>query len=341
MSDGFMGMMITLKKRMMCIDEDDTNKYQYLMFGHYDGMDISCTNQWYRLRPKGVEDNGGNVDIKDCFWDKYTLKLYFPEENVCNELEKEGFSYGLWKKIGYYYDNNLECKEILGQYPFISVVMVNLSEECVGTETDLMNKMKCVIQKAVSEAGNKLEDIHCVIMPSIGYADFVLLFLSNQLKKVIHVLDSLRKERVWQKERAYAMLSNSYAVSGFARAGVDRLGQENCLDDAKLSIRVNLRDGVSASQFRKFFDAEIGKIMSETDIKDINGHRELYQMFGNSDCLVLSDMPFDFFIPLYYDNKLLNPGHELFRRYIQHMRSSIRVGIDSEENAQTEYTASN
>ena len=59
-SEEFMGMMITLKRRMMCIDRDDTDDYQYLMFGHYDGMDIYCTSQWYQLRPKGVENNGGN-----------------------------------------------------------------------------------------------------------------------------------------------------------------------------------------------------------------------------------------------------------------------------------------
>ena len=90
-SKDFVGMLITLKKRMMCINVDDTNDYQYLMFGHYDGMDIHCTNQWYQLRPKGVEKYGGNVDISDSLWDKYTLKLYFPPKKYCEELERKGF----------------------------------------------------------------------------------------------------------------------------------------------------------------------------------------------------------------------------------------------------------
>ena len=35
----FTGMMIILKKRLMCLNQDDTDDYRYLMFGHYDGMD--------------------------------------------------------------------------------------------------------------------------------------------------------------------------------------------------------------------------------------------------------------------------------------------------------------
>ena len=77
-TDGFNGMLITLKKRISCISQDDTRDYQYMMFGHYDGMDIHCTREWYQLRPKGVCERAGNIIIGDTLQDKYTLKLYMP-----------------------------------------------------------------------------------------------------------------------------------------------------------------------------------------------------------------------------------------------------------------------
>lgn len=330
----FTGMMLTLKKRMGCIKEDDINDYQYLMFGHYDGMDLVCTNQWYCLRPKGVEVNGGNVDINDSFLDKYTLKLYFPSQKQCEKLEKEGFSYEIWKMLGNYRKKGTgkgQCEDLLEQFPFISVAMINLSKKCVEKENDLLAKMQTVIIDAVRQNGVNMADIHCAIMPSIGYADFVLLFLSNHLKKVIGLLDCLKNAFVMDHGKAYAVLSNSYAISGFAKEGLRGLQDKKNLKDVKLSIRVNLRDWISAFQFKKFFEKEIGKILQIKGESDKKNPYELYQLLGNSDCLILSDMPFDFFVPLFYDKNLLNPAHELFQTYIQHTRSSIRIEIDTRE----------
>ena len=331
MEEKFTGMMITLKKRMVCTNHDDTAEFQYLMFGHYDGADIACTDQWYQLRPKGVADRGGNVDIGDSFWDKYTIKLYFPESQCCQSLEKDGFAYNIWEKLGYYDEYQMECEKVLNRYPFLSIAMINLSEKCVCSESDLTLKMQKAVTNAAKQTGVDLSQIHCAIMPSIGYADFVLLFLSDDLKKVISVLDNLKKASVNDGGKVYAMLSNSYAISGFAKAGLENLHNLKGLEDVRLSIRVNLRDGISASQFKSFFDQELKKVCGGSGKEDKEEMFDLYQVFGNSDCLILSDMPFDFFIPLFYDKKLLNPAHELFCYYIQHTRSSVRVKIELEE----------
>lgn len=353
-SDQFIGMLITLKKRMMCISEDDTNNYRYLMFGHYDGMDIHCTNQWYQLRPRGVENYGGNVDISDSLWDKYTLKVYFPQRNYCERLEAEGFGYDIWEKLGWFEENREYCNDILKRFPFVSVAMINLSQKFVK-KNDFVNKLMESIVDAVKKSVKKskkeskeewmseLKSIHCAIMPSVGYADFVLLFLSDNLTKVITVLDYLRQVTFEEGKNHYAMLSNSYAISGFAKVGLEglqELKKKGCLNDVNLSIRVNLRDGVSAAQFKKFFDDQIAEILrgDALQVRSQEGNprqeilktHDLYQVFGNSDCLILSEMSFDFFIPLFYDAKLLNPAHELFRYYIRHTRSSIRVKITAE-----------
>lgn len=330
MQDEFTGMMVILKKRLTCLDQNDTDAYRYLMFGHYDGMDIVCTNQWYQMRPQGVAERQGVVVVDDYFLDKYTLKLYFPNRKYCSILKSKGFFYDLWRELGNIHQNAEKSNKILVQYPFISVAMINLSVECVRSEKNLLDKMQDAVVRAAEQKGISLRDIHCAVMPSIGYADFVLLFLSENLKPVITVLSSLRKERVMDDGKTYAMLSNCYAISGFAKVGLQKF--LNCLDsdDTKLSIRVNLRDGVTASQFKNFFDSKLNESLQGS--QNIAKEHLLYQVLGNSDCLMFSDKPFQNFISLFYDDKLFNPGHELFREYIQNMRSSIRLEIcDSEE----------
>lgn len=333
MDDQFLGMMITLKKRMVCMNGDDINNARYLMFGHYDDVEITCINQWYLLRPRGVELVGGNVEIEDAYWDKYTFKLYFPRQDKRSGLIDHGFSYDIWEKLGFYKNYAEECERFLEKYPFISIAMVNLSERGITKEEDSLEEMQNIVSNAAKRAAVDLNDIHCAIMPSIGYADFVLLFLSDNLKKVIKMLDCLRETSIDHSGKSYAALSNSYAISGFAEAGLKNLHTLNGLEDVKLSIRVNLRDGVSSSQFKKFFDGELEKVLHNKENE--KGSLDMYQVFGNSDCLILSDMPFDFFIPLFYHANLLNPEHELFQSYIQHTRSSIRVMIDSAETLKT------
>jgi len=325
-TDGFNGMLITLKKRISCISQDDTRDYQYMMFGHYDGMDIHCTREWYQLRPKGVCERAGNIIIGDTFQDKYTLKLYMPEPEVREYLEKQGFAYNIWEQMGYR-DSNDSCVELLKRYPFISVSVINLSKQFVAGREKLLDKITASIKDAADKRAIPVEEVHCAVMPSIGYADFTLLFLSDNPQKVIDILDILRETQVIEGDRNYPVLSNSYAITGFAKEGLQNL-DKLILDNVKLSIRVNLREGVSAGQFQKYFDAELEKICIAQNPGKIEKQSELYQMFGNSDCLILSDMPFGLFIPLFYDSKLFNPGNERFPEYIRNLCSSIRVGVE-------------
>ena len=175
-TDGFNGMLITLKKRISCISQDDTRDYQYMMFGHYDGMDIHCTREWYQLRPKGVCERAGNIIIGDTFQDKYTLKLYMPEPEVRECLEKQGFAYNIWEQMGYR-DSNDSCVELLKRYPFISVSVINLSKQFVAGREKLLDKITASIKDAADKRAIPVEEVHCAVMPSIGYADFTLLFL--------------------------------------------------------------------------------------------------------------------------------------------------------------------
>lgn len=320
--DNFKGMIITLKKRMSYWGNNPPDDYQFTMFGYYDSMDICGIDSWYQLRPRGVYENGGVVNIDDEFHDKYTLKMYFPNRKLCSRLNQKGFNYREWEEIsqGNTGGNKKDISSILTNNPFVSVAVIQMHQNNKENGKDPIGLIAGKISKFEKKRGKSLSEIHCAVFPTIGYADFVVLFLSDNPEKALEVIDFLRKE----KTETGILLSSSYVITGFAKEGLAII-KDLQLDSIELSVRVNLREGVSANAFRHYFDSQIRETKKEYEEKKANCKTEVYQMFGNSDCLVLSDMPFDFFIPLYFDNKLLNPGHELFQKYICNIRSSLRT----------------
>ena len=93
----FKGMILTLKKRMSCTCQDDTNLCHFLMFGHYDGIDIHRIEKWYHMRPGADAIKAGAINIQDHFQDKYTIKMYFPKKTIREKWEEKGFCYRLWE----------------------------------------------------------------------------------------------------------------------------------------------------------------------------------------------------------------------------------------------------
>lgn len=320
----FSGMIIILKKRMSNVVEDDTKQCKFMTLGHYDGMDLLSISEWYKLLPKEVDVISGHVDLKDQFLDKYILRALSPEPGIRKELEEKGFSYALWEEMGKSEKTKHKDKEVLTQYPFVCLSVINLTKEYLWQHNNIVSDLGTRIKNlAISNGIKDLKEIHCAILPSLGYSDYILLFLSERPDSVMKILDELRTEQ----EKKMPILSNCYTLIGFANEG--RLkSQHEFGANTKLSIRVNLRPGISAKMFKKYFDEKICEAMD--GIREWKGKSisDLYQMFGNSDCLILSEMPFEFFIPLYYDSNLLNPSHELFRTYICGIRSSVRVGIN-------------
>lgn len=312
----FKGMILTLKKRMSCTCQDDTNLCHFLMFGHYDGIDIHRIEKWYHMRPGADAIKAGAINIQDHFQDKYTIKMYFPKKTIREKWEEKGFCYRLWESADL---NQLENTPLLEQCPFIAVAVLNLNKEYVKSSTDHFADIAGRIYETLSH--DQYQNVHCALFPSIGYSDYVCLFLSDNPGKIADLLDKLKKEMVSREadERNRPLLSNFYAITGFSKAGLSCLGS---LQGITLSIRVNLREGVSAGDFKAFFLNEAAKELSVCKDK-----LDSYHMFGNSDCLVISDMPFDKFIPLYFDSNLLNPGNRLFKDCITSIKSSICVKI--------------
>lgn len=326
----FKGMILTLKKRMNCTQKDDTGESDFLMFGHYDGLTLHCIDKWYHMRPGADTIKAGTINVKDTFQDKYTIKMYFPKKRFREKLDKRGFCYQFWEKDGF---NRTTDNSILKECPFISVAVLNLNKEYVRNNKNYFSDIADRLSKILED--ERFSKVYCALFPSIGYSDYVCLFLTDNPGKTVTLLDKLKMETFLrkarekeQKDQFFPMLSNFYVITGFAKIGLQNIGM---LSDITLSIRVNLCEGVSVWDFRNYFLKEAVNEFAISEDK-----LSSYHMFGSSDCLIIPDMSFNKFIPLYFDSKLLNPGNKLFKDYISSISSSLCVKVQDQITSEKE-----
>lgn len=168
-----------------------------------------------------------------------------------------------------------------------------------------------------------MEELHCAVFPSVGYSDFIIVFMTDNLKKASDIIASIRGA---QSEQKHEVFSNCYSVSGldkncfFNEDWLKNLPDQN---DSRITMRINLREGISAYEF-------IYKLSAE-----LNGNKELqrelknsyYTTFGYSDCFILTAKPMNFYLKLYAEKQPFNPDSSFFQNYITSIRTSI--GIDN------------
>lgn len=323
--DKFIGMLITLRKCRSGIIQNSDEKHRYRMFGYYDSMDIYCTNLWHQSRLEEVCKKKNNVIEKSDFLDQGVLELYMPEPKVRKCLLKKGFAYDLWEEIGYR-DSNDSYIELLKRYPFVSIFGINLSKQYVDKKINILSKITQIIQKMEREGYVCLQEIHCAVMLSMGYEDLVLLFFSDNPQKVVIVLDILRKAQDYEEDESYPMISNSYIITGFFRGGVRSLTMFPIVN-TKLSISVKLHKGITKNCFHKHFKSTLKAICDIENIDKLEEQIDACQVFGDTDCLILYDIPFTPFILLLDDSKNLSLRDCMFSRHIENVYSFIGLEI--------------
>ncbi len=326
----FEGILFTLKKRMQNPSEDDTDRYGYLTFGYYDGLDIKCIHRWFDYRPKGLIDYGLALDIKDEFIDLYTIKALFPK-NV-SALEEQGF----------FYMPVLKGEKI--NYPFVTMSLLNLSEQSVDRYRgyEALNEAVYHYVKAVLEEEGG-SGIKCAVFPSIGYSDYIMLCFAEGFSGIATVVDGLRKKKL---DNGDTVFSSCYTVCGInmnwesmtegseASAcecwqSVSRIPKE---PEVKLSVKINLKSGKSSNEFISRFISEVRESLDKSGVYDTENIREIekdweyyFHTFGNSDNLFIPDSYLDTYLPLYMKGGLFNPASDFFKSYITNIHSTIRV----------------
>ena len=333
----FKGILFTLKKRMQSIQSDDSAFYKYLILGYYDGLDINLVDKWYDFRPKGLKERNLQVDLCTPYIDQYTIRAIIPENKEI--LQKRGFSYDFWENVGSksIEDYNELKEEARKKYPFMTMSVLNLSEEYVKAQKNLrkmQDGLTVALEDSIKQAGVPMEELHCAIFPSIGYSDFILTFLTDDLKKTSKVISNLRGIKFKDSQ---AVISNCYSVCGLDKSYFMIQNRPLC-SDIQVSIRLNLREGIASGEFLGILKKELEKRKGDTLNPD--GGETLYEelkscyyiTFGNSDCLFLPDQPLERYLSLHAPGQILNPQDPFFKKYIMAVRTSVRVkGLDAGE----------
>lgn len=333
----FKGILFTLKKRMQSVIGEEDKFYKYLALGYYDGIDINIANNWYDLRPKGLEQYGLQVNLEDSYIDQYTIRGFFPQNQ--EKYESKGFRYHYWERAAERTIKDMEPNvgEMERQCPFITMSVLNLSEEYVVSKKDIEELLKGVcdiLEEAAKKSGIELEHLHCAVFPVIGYSDFVVLFRTKNWEIIAKLLNCLRGEQMDIEEKHYAVVSNCYSVCGLDKSFFQNNDPE-LNAGAKIAIRINLREGISASAFLHKMDSEIleriKKEPGNQTLKELETGLKTayYATFGNSDCIILPEDTTGCYLRLHGPGQILNPNEKFFKSYVISVRTSVRAkGIE-------------
>lgn len=312
----FEGLTITLKKRKLNISAEKPESVKnipeedYLVLGHYDQIAIKYISDWWEWTPDRTE----GISLDDVFVDKYSIKAYFPENGWRKKHQKKGYDYDIWKGTE-------------NETPFVIVSVINISEEYAreilkSKKHDVCDAFSDVVTSCVEEAGikDRWEQMHCALLPTIGFSDFLLVFKTADLNSTLNLLERLKEILI----DGAPCLSNAYTMIGFRDRGLDKLQAES-VGGIKLAIRFGLRDGISARQFKTYFE----KVFEDRENgQNAAGIEKNYRVLGDADFLIVSNIELQQVLPRYFYREkpgLFHPAHDLFRYYIRSMQSEVRV----------------
>lgn len=338
----FSGILFTLKKREQNISVDDSKYYKYMILGSFDGLDVHTVDKWYELRPKGLLERNLQVDLNSPFIDQYTIRALVPSN--AEQLEQKGFAYEFWKKAGKVKPESFEnyAKHIRKKYPFICMSVLNFTEDFIRTQDNLQTMQEAVIQiilDCVKNAGYDLNKLHCAVFPSLGYSDFVILFLTDNLSKAANIINQIRGSVIHTN---ITVVSNCYSVCGLDKGYLTN-GNTKLGENAQITIRINFKEGISAGDFWGLLNDELRKpLRLGADSEEFDSFIEevkknYYTTFGNADCLLLPIQPLERYLKWHGSGQILNPENPFFHKYIADVRTSVRINDDWNFEAESKH----
>ena len=217
----FAGLVITLYKGMPCLKIDNTNDYDFYMFGCYDWAKVCYVDHWFDLRPGGKAKDQTVPSILEDVWDEFSIKLYFPRQGIIDGYDEQGFFYDGWKAIGKDPQKRAH-KHIMEIYPFISLSLLSVDKGCINRGDSITGYLVRRIKRIADERDISLPSVHCAVMPSIGHSEFAILFISDNPMDVKGILDPLREKDLADEEDRTYRVSGIYTLFAFWGDGWER-----------------------------------------------------------------------------------------------------------------------
>lgn len=258
MAEKSCGLLIRIEKNML---GDRKHSENYVM-GYFDRLMIEPVKQWFDFSPHktSLSQNNGPLAVSS-----YPIKLIFPSDAITDELRKSGWDYEDWQE---------NPQELIQQFPCVTVALINLTDKFKGTiPRDTCNKQLLRLSNMIHQTGRfdtqALRDAHICILPSLGYSDYCILSAEkgwHTAFELVQYLHQIRAENAPVLSTDYLMpvyhlnAEGKIAVPGFS------------YKDTQLSVRVNLKPGVSVRKLKE----ELGDIAY------------IYSLTGAEDCLLVS-----------------------------------------------------
>lgn len=321
MKEEIIGYLFTLKKRMQYKEQDDNEKYEYVVFGYYDGLKITSVKKWYDFRPRGIEKLNGVKTLNDPFIDQYTIKTIIPPNYA--DLIAQGVNYDIWSEKKGKGKNN---------FPYVAMVSIHLSESFLKEVKDIPQMSQLLVERinVVADKENiAMETLNCGVFPSLGFSDIVIAFMIDNFVSVSKIVNGLR---IWIRNKKI-VISSCYTV-----CGINCLykGQVNKKEDNSytLSIKVSLKEGISTKKFigelgEKLGEKLFGNCMCQERqeciseiITDIN---HSCSTFGNVDCLISPRKYINGYLLQFLKDGIFNVSSKLYQNYISDIRTTIGI----------------
>jgi len=263
------GLMIELEKDTLGSRTQGDN----YVLGYFDRLYIRPVAHWLNFSPRNSApcSRGDSWPLSSC-----PIRLLFPETAALNNLEKLGMDYGSWRPE----DADAEGRspaltKLFEDFPCFTVVLVNLTDDFKGEPprdvcAAQLEKLVEVIRAGAAGAEppytmEGLRAAHFCILPSLGYSDYCILTAEKEWDLILPLMEHLHRA---VDDAGNAVLSTDYIMPVYHAGTADSL---NLGKDVHISVRINLRPGVSMQQLRDR--------LSQEDV-------EVYQITGSADCLL-------------------------------------------------------
>lgn len=306
------GVAISLKKRGQNLLQSFNEDYQYIVFGHYDGMDIIPIEEFGDFRPASIAQKPKEDKVFVGITDKYTIKA------LC--IPSEEYKYDYTKRDE--------------AYPFVSCIMFHLSKQCVQE-----NKIVDILKKISETLKNKnYQNVKYNVYCSIGYSDIIILVRSKNFDIVGSFVSTVNNISC---EYEYNWVSAVYTIVGFEKSAfssvTDIQNAYKCPEmqnDMGFCISLGLHAGFSFETFKNILQESISNTLNKCGYTYQVGELDkcIWTTFGNTDVIFNINLPMALFPALYSEEceGIFAPGLQLFKKYI----TSIKVSVLSYKNYQ-------
>lgn len=204
------GYKVILKRRKDRLKKNDLKNYEYLIFGHFDGMNLSFVNSWEDLSPAS-EENCNEEKIEWDFLDEFIIKgIHNLDENFFN-ISKTKL--------------------------FVAISMLNLNEQI-----DIPDHLNLINNNLVESKDG------CIIrvLPTLSYQDAVVLFLGNDLNEIKNKIEKLRSLRTDLNDQV--LVTDIYTIVGINQK-VYKTQKYNLTNSITISVRILLESGINIENF--------------------------------------------------------------------------------------------